>query len=214
MLSQRLIGLLPDLTADEILEVSMINSIAGRISENGLSSERPYRDPHHSTSMVALVGGGKNAKPGEVSLAHKGVLFLDELPEFNRDVLESLRQPLEGGKITVSRANSHVTYPARFQLCAAMNPCKCGYASDAERACTRIPKCVSEYQSRISGPLFDRIDLFIDVPALKIEDMVGESTGETTAQIAARVHKARQVQLERFKKDNQKYKTNAEVDGQ
>ena len=214
MLSQRLIGLLPPLEADEILEVSMINSIAGRLNAEGLTSDRPYRDPHHSTSSVALTGGGKHAKPGEMSLSHKGVLFLDEFPEFDREVLESLRQPMESGRITVSRANSHVTYPARFMLVAAMNPCKCGYADDAERACTKIPKCVSEYQQKISGPLYDRIDIFIDVPALSVDDMVREGGGEPSALVAKRVHAARALQSERFKKAAQKCKTNAEVDGE
>lgn len=214
MLSQRLIGLLPPLEADEILEVSMINSIAGRLNVEGLTSHRPYRDPHHSTSSVALTGGGKNAKPGEVSLAHKGVLFMDEFPEFDREVLESLRQPMESGKITVSRANSHVTYPARFMLVAAMNPCKCGYADDAERACTKIPKCIGEYQQKISGPLYDRIDIFIDVPALSVDDMVKEGGGEPTASVAKRVHDARVVQIERFKKHGYKSKVNAELDGE
>ncbi len=214
MLSQRLIGLLPPLAADEILEVSMINSIAGRLNADGLTSDRPYRDPHHSTSSVALTGGGKHAKPGEVSLAHKGVLFLDEFPEFDREVLESLRQPMESGKITVSRANSHVTYPARFMLVAAMNPCKCGYADDAERACTKIPKCVGEYQQKISGPLYDRIDIFIDVPALSVDDMVKEGGGETTASVAKRVHAARALQSARFKAANMNCKTNSEMDGE
>ena len=214
MLSHRLIGLLPELEADEILEVSMINSVAGQLNTDGLTSSRPYRDPHHSTSMVALTGGGKFARPGEVSLAHKGVLFMDELPEFNRDVLEALRQPMETGTITVSRANSHITYPARFMLVAAMNPCKCGYADDAERACTRIPKCVQEYQQKISGPLYDRIDLFIEVPALKVDDMVREGAGESSEVVAKRVQAARTLQLERFKSDKKKYKTNAEVDGE
>ena len=214
MLSQRLIGLLPPLEPDEILEVSMINSIAGRLSVEGLTSDRPYRDPHHSTSSVALTGGGKFAKPGEVSLAHKGVLFLDEFPEFDRSVLESLRQPMESGKITVSRANSHVTYPARFMLVAAMNPCKCGYADDAERACTRIPKCISEYQQKISGPIYDRIDIFIDVPALSVDDMIKEGGGEPSKAVAKRVAAARFIQSERFKKDGLKLKTNAEADGE
>jgi magnesium chelatase family protein len=214
MLSSRLIGLLPPLEPQEILEVSIINSVAGRTAEGGLSSERPYRDPHHSTSMAALVGGGKRANPGEISLAHKGVLFLDELPEFNRDVLESLRQPIETGQVTVARANTHVTYPARFQLVAAMNPCRCGYIDDAERACTRAPKCAQEYQCKISGPLYDRLDIFIEVPALKPEDMMKEGNGESTEVVSKRVAKARAIQLNRYKGDNKNYYTNAEADGE
>jgi magnesium chelatase family protein len=214
MLSSRLIGLLPPLEPEEILEVSVINSVAGRISEGGLSAERPYRDPHHSTSMAALVGGGKRANPGEISLAHKGVLFLDELPEFNRDVLESLRQPIETGQVTVARANTHVTYPARFQLVAAMNPCRCGYIDDADRACTRAPKCAQEYQCKISGPLYDRLDIFIEVPALSPEDMMKESSGESSEVVSKRVAKARQIQIQRYKNDNKNYLTNAEADGE
>ncbi len=215
MLSSRLIGLLPPLSAEEILEVSIINSIAGKISDTGLTAERPYRDPHHSTSMAALVGGGKRAYPGEISLAHKGVLFLDELPEFNRDVLESLRQPMEAGNVTIARANTHVTYPARFQLVAAMNPCRCGYLDDAGRACGKAPRCGSDYQSKISGPLYDRIDLFIDVPALTPQDMMREGNeGEPTSLIAKRVAKAREAQKQRYHNDNMKYFTNAEVDGE
>ncbi len=214
MLSSRLIGLLPPLDPEEILEVSIINSVAGMISEMGLSSNRPYRTPHHSTSMAAMVGGGKRAYPGEISLAHKGVLFLDELPEFNRDVLESLRQPIESGQVTVARANSHITYPAEFQLVSAMNPCRCGYMDDAERACTKVPKCGIEYQSKISGPLYDRIDIFIDVPSLKPEDMMGDGTGEKSEIVAQRVGKARELQKERYKAAGKKYRTNSEVDGE
>lgn len=214
MLASRMIGLLPPLEPQEILQVSMINSVAGIIGENGLSSERAYRDPHHSTSMVALVGGGRNAKPGEISLAHKGVLFLDELPEFSRDVLESLRQPMEAGNVTIARANTHVTYPARFQLVAAMNPCRCGYIDDADRCCNRVPKCAIDYQSKISGPLFDRIDLFVDVPALAPADMLSASAGENSEIVGKRVAKARQIQIERFKTAEQECLTNAEVNGE
>ena len=161
-----------------------------------------------------MVGGGKRAQPGEISLAHKGVLFLDELPEFNRDVLESLRQPMEAGVVTVARANSHITYPARFQLVAAMNPCRCGYIDDADRACTRVPKCAIEYQGKISGPLYDRMDLFIDVPALAPEDMIKEGTGETSEAVSKRIKKARDIQQDRYRKENLKINTNAEVDGE
>ncbi len=212
MLASRLIGLLPPLAPDEILQVSMINSIAGEISEDGLTSKRSFRDPHHSTSMAAMVGGGKRAQPGEISLAHKGVLFLDELPEFNRDVLESLRQPVENGNITIARANSHITYPARFQLVSAMNPCRCGYIDDPSRACTRAPKCGADYQSRISGPLYDRIDLFIEVPALRPDEMARVEGGEPTGKIAKRVARAREIQAQRYA--DQSTSTNTEANGQ
>lgn len=214
MLSSRLIGLLPPLDPEEILAVSIINSIAGLISDEGLSAERPYRTPHHSTSMAAMVGGGKKAYPGEISLAHKGVLFLDELPEFNRDVLESLRQPIESGQVTVARANSHITYPAEFQLVSAMNPCRCGYMGDAERACSKVPKCGQEYQGKISGPLYDRIDIFIDVPALKPEDMLSDGQGEKSETVAKRVCAARQLQKARYQKAEKSYSTNSEADGE
>lgn len=214
MLSSRLIGILPPLDPEETLEVSIINSVAGMITEEGISTHRPYRTPHHSTSMAAMVGGGKRAYPGEISLAHKGVLFLDELPEFNRDVLESLRQPIESGQVTVARANSHITYPAEFQLISAMNPCRCGYMDDAERACTKVPKCGIEYQSKISGPLYDRIDIFIDVPALAPEDMMNDGTGERSSVVAERVAKARDLQKRRYKAAGKRYTTNSEADGE
>lgn len=214
MLASRLSSLLPPLSSEEILEVSMIASVSGRITDGALSQERPYREPHHSTSMAAMVGGGKRAYPGEISLAHRGVLFLDELPEFSRDVLEALRQPLETGKVTVARANNHITYPARFQLVAAMNPCRCGYIDDPSRACNRAPKCAGDYQSRISGPLFDRFDIFIDVPALKTADMGAAPAGETTAAITARVARARSAQQERLKERKMPAMTNAEADGE
>ncbi|MBV8118988.1 MAG: YifB family Mg chelatase-like AAA ATPase, partial [Alphaproteobacteria bacterium] len=162
MLAARLPGLLPPLEPAEALELGMIQSVAGGLRGNGLTRERPFRDPHHSASLPALIGGGMRARPGEISLAHQGVLFLDELPEFNRAALEALRQPLETGRVTVARANGHVTYPARFQLIAAMNPCRCGHF--AEAGCGRAPRCAEEYQGKLSGPLIDRIDLYIDVP--------------------------------------------------
>src|SRR5690606_37835792 len=164
MLAARLPGILPPLAPREMLEVSMIASIAGELLTTGMGRRRAFRSPHHSASMAALVGGGLRAKPGEVSLAHRGVLFLDELPEFPRQVLDSLRQPIETGEAVVARANAHVTYPARFQLVAAMNPCRCGHAGDPSRACPRVPRCVSDYQSKLSGPLLDRIDIHIEVP--------------------------------------------------
>ncbi len=198
MLAARLPGLLPPLSPKEALEVTMVHSIAGQLNQGQLLQERPFRDPHHSASLPALVGGGAKAKPGEISLAHCGVLFLDELPEFNSSTLETLRQPLETGKIMIARANNHVTYPARFQFIAAMNPCRCGYIDDAERACSRAPKCAISYQSKLSGPLLDRIDLNIFVPAVMARDLASAKIGESTATIAARVSKARQRQLERY----------------
>src|ERR1700759_1139091 len=159
MLAQRLPGLLPPLDAREALEISMIQSLAGALEGGAISRVRPFRNPHHSASMAALVGGGLKVKPGEVSLAHLGVLFLDELPEFQRAVLDSLRQPLETGKVQVARANGHVTFPARVQLVAAMNPCRCGYLGDAARACSRAPRCAEDYQNRISGPVLDPLAL-------------------------------------------------------
>ena len=173
MLAARLGGLLPDLDAAEALEVSMIHSVAGELEDGRLMRRRPFRNPHHSASMPSLVGGGLRARPGEVSLAHLGVLFLDELPEFQRSALEALRQPLETGSSVVARANAHVRYPARFQLVAAMNPCRCGYLDDPQQCCTRAPVCAADYQAKISGPLFDRIDLTIDVPAVSAADLSG-----------------------------------------
>jgi magnesium chelatase family protein len=214
MLASCLPSILPPLDALEILEVSMINSIAGKLEGGRLSQQRPFRDPHHSASMAAMVGGGKRALPGEISLAHHGVLFLDELPEFPRSVLESLRQPLESGNVSVARAQAHVTYPARFQLVAAMNPCRCGYLADPARACNKAPRCASEYQSKISGPLFDRFDMAIDVPEVPTLDMLGSSGGEASTEVAKRVAAARTHQKERFSKLGMKERTNAELQGE
>src|SRR5207245_3998046 len=169
MLAARLPSILPPLSPSELLEVSMIASVAGEIRDGALTARRPFRSPHHSASMAALTGGGPRARPGEISLAHQGVLFLDELPEFNRAALEALRQPLETGRVTVARAQGHATYPARFQLIAAMNPCRCGHF--AELACARAPRCAEDYQARLSGPMLDRIDLHIDVPAVSPGDL-------------------------------------------
>jgi magnesium chelatase family protein len=199
MLAARLPGLLPPLNPRETLEVSMIASLAGELRE-GLSRKRPYRAPHHSASMPALVGGGQKAKPGEISLAHNGVLFLDELPEFHRQALDSLRQPLESGRCLVARANAHVSYPARVQLVAAMNPCRCGYLSDPAQACSRAPRCAGDYQARISGPLLDRIDLHVDVAAVRISDLAAGALGEPSAAVAERVATARAVQSARFER--------------
>lgn len=212
MLAARLPSLLPPLTSKEILEVSMIHSIAGMIKEGRLVSSRPFRSPHHSASMAALVGGGNKAKPGEVSLAHNGVLFLDELPEFQRVALEALRQPLETGNVSVARANLHVTYPARFQLVAAMNPCRCGYLGSAGQECSRAPKCGEEYQAKISGPLFDRIDMHIEVPAVPPWDMSTPPSAESSAEVAKRVAFALEIQRNRYQ--DTPIRRNAEADGE
>ncbi len=198
MLAARLSGILPPLDAAEALEVSMISSVAGELADGKISRDRPYRDPHHSSSVAAIVGGGRKAKPGEVSLAHQGVLFLDELPEFGRQVLESLRQPVELGRAVIARANAHISYPASFQLVAAMNPCRCGHLDDAERACARAPKCAMDYRSKISGPMFDRFDIFIDVPAVSAADLTLPPPSETTKMVAKRVQRAREIQKIRY----------------
>jgi magnesium chelatase family protein len=197
MLAQRLPGLLPPLSARELLEVSQVHSIAGLLERGRLSRTRPFRAPHHSASMPAMVGGGIKARPGEVSMAHHGVLFLDELPEFHAQVLDSLRQPLENGEAVISRANRHVRYPSRFQLVAAANPCKCGGGPGAF-ACRKGPNCQANYFSRISGPFLDRIDLFVDVAAVTATDLTLPPPTEGTAEAAARVAKARERQSERF----------------
>jgi magnesium chelatase family protein len=219
MLAQRLAGLLPPLDAAEALEVSMIHSLAGTLSDGGLLRRRPFRDPHHSASLPALVGGGTRPKPGEISLAHLGVLFLDELPEFQRATLEALRQPVESGRAVVARAQAHVTYPARFQLVAAMNPCRCGYLSDPSLACTRAPRCAADYQAKISGPLFDRIDLHVEVPAVSPADLALPAPREGSAEVAARIAAARAIQRERYAahaktNGSAAVRTNAEADGE
>jgi magnesium chelatase family protein len=216
MLAARLPGLLPPLDAAEALEVSMVHSVAGLLRDGKLMRQRPFRDPHHSASLAALVGGGMRAKPGEVSLAHLGVLFLDELPEFQRASLEALRQPLESGRATVARANAHVTYPARVQLVAAMNPCRCGHLDDAALACGRAPRCAQDYQSKISGPLFDRIDLHIDVPAVRPADLALPPPAESSADVARRVATARARQAARYARlpADRRIRTNAALDGQ
>ncbi len=214
MLASRLPGILPSLTPTEALEVTMIHSLAGKLNEGKLIRTRPFRDPHHSASMPALVGGGLRAQPGEVSIAHHGVLFLDELPEFARGALEALRQPLESGKAVVSRANAHATYPSRFQLIAAMNPCRCGYLSDVSRACSRAPKCAQDYQSKISGPLFDRIDLHVEVEEVSAEDLSRPSTGEKSLLVAERVKRARDIQEKRYQTLGEAIRLNAHADGE
>ena len=197
MMAARLPGLLPPLTPEELLETSMIHSVAGLIAKGELTRTRPFRSPHHSASMAALTGGGLKAKPGEVSLAHNGVLFLDELPEFSAQALDSLRQPLETGEVVVARANAHVRYPARVQLVAAMNPCRCGLGGAGKGACGRAPRCQTDYQGRISGPLMDRIDLQIEVPPVTAADLALPAPAEGTAQAAARVAQARTLQAAR-----------------
>ena len=202
LLASCLPGILPPLSASEALQVSMVASVAGTLDGGQMSRSRPFRTPHHSASMASLVGGGLKVRPGEISLAHLGVLFLDELPEFQRPVLDSLRQPLETGEISIARANAHVTFPARFQLVAAMNPCRCGHLGDASLACSRAPRCAADYQAKISGPLLDRIDLHVEVAALSASDLTVPPPAEGSERVAERVRRARQVQRERNAKDD------------
>jgi magnesium chelatase family protein len=204
-------GILPPLDAAEALEVSMVQSVAGTLAGGRLTRNRPFRSPHHSASMAALTGGGLKVKPGEVSLAHLGVLFLDELPEFQRAVLDSLRQPLEAGIVSVARANAHITFPARVQLIAAMNPCRCGHLGDASLACARAPRCAADYQAKVSGPLLDRIDLHVDVAAVTAADLILPPPVEGSAEVAVRVAAARAIQSERYAQEA--IRTNAEADG-
>ncbi len=211
MLASRLPGILPPLSPRELLEVSMIASIAGTIADGKLSSARPFRAPHHSASMAAMVGGGVRARPGEVSLAHNGVLFLDELPEFTPPVLDSLRQPLETGETIIARANHRVAYPSRLQLIAAMNPCRCGMAGEPGHTCRRGDRCASDYQARISGPLMDRIDLRVEVPAVSASDLMTPSSGETSASVAERVAAARARQADRYASRGLNVSTNAQA---
>ena len=212
MLAARLPGLLPPLDAGEALETSMIHSLAGLLSEGGISRERPFRSPHHTASVAAIAGGGRGAKPGEISLAHHGVLFLDELPEFPRTVLETLRQPIETGDVVVARANAHVTYPCKFMLIAAANPCRCGHLADPARACARAPLCSEDYLARISGPLMDRFDLRVEVPPVRIADIADIAPGEASAPVAARVQAARDIQTARFAGHGQA-RVNADAEG-
>ncbi len=214
MLAQRLPSILPAMDSREMLEVSMVASLAGELSDGQLSRRQPFRAPHHSASMPALVGGGLRAKPGEMTLAHHGVLFLDELPEFQSRVLESLRQPMETGETVVARANYHVTYPARFQLIAAMNPCKCGYAGQPGHICRSGPRCPTDYQARISGPLLDRMDIQIELAAVKASDLTLPPPKEASGDVAARVLAARQIQARRFAGlGKPELRTNAQADG-
>jgi magnesium chelatase family protein len=213
MLAARIPGILPPLTATEALETSMIHSLSGLLDEGGISRTRPFREPHHTASIAAIVGGGRGAKPGEISLAHNGVLFLDEFPEFPRTVLETLRQPIETGEVVVARANAHIRYPCRFLLIAAANPCKCGYLSDPSRSCARAPVCGEDYMGRISGPLMDRIDLRVDVPPVAYRDLDLPDSGDCSAVVADRVAKARAVQAGRFD-GHPEARVNADAEGQ
>ncbi|MBY6113553.1 YifB family Mg chelatase-like AAA ATPase [Mameliella alba] len=213
MMAARLPGILPPLTPVEALETSMIHSIAGLLSDGGISRSRPFREPHHTASMAALIGGGRTAQPGEISLAHNGVLFMDEFPEFPRTVLETLRQPIETGEVMVARANAHVRYPARFLLVAAANPCKCGYLTDPSQACSRAPNCGEDYLGRISGPLMDRFDLRLEVPPVGFTDLDLPATGDSSAQVAKRVAAARAIQQDRFAGQDA-LRTNADAEGQ
>jgi magnesium chelatase family protein len=212
MLAARLPGLLPDLTPREALEVSMVHSVAGMLRDGKLITRPPFRDPHHSASPAAIAGGGQRAKPGEVSLAHRGVLFMDEWPEFPRPTLEALRQPLETGQTTVARASAHITYPARFMLVAAMNPCRCGYLGDPGRECSRAPRCGEEYQTKLSGPLLDRMDVVIEMMPLSARDLSWAPQGEPTAIVAARVAAARERARARYGEDGPL--SNAEAPGE
>src|SRR5580704_15153654 len=215
MLAARLPSILPPLSPAELLEVSMIASVAGEIVGGALTNQRPFRAPHHSASMPALVGGGLRAKPGEISLAHGGVLFLDEFPEFDPRVLDSLRQPLETGEVAIARANHRVTYPARFMLVAAMNPCRCGRASEPGFTCRRAAnaRCTADYQARLSGPLLDRIDLHIEVPAVTAADLILPPPAEGSREVAARVARAREIQQARYAGLEGVARTNAAVPG-
>ena len=212
LLAACLPGILPPLQPSEALEVSMVASVAGELNGGKIRRRRPFRAPHHSASMPALVGGGLKVRPGEISLAHLGVLFLDELPEFQRPVLDSLRQPLETGSVSVARANTHVTFPARVQLIAAMNPCRCGHLGDPALACSRAPRCAADYQAKVSGPLLDRIDLHVEVPGVSAADLTLPPPAEGSAEVARRVAAARQVQTDRY--NGHGARTNAEADGE
>ena len=212
LLAACLPSILPELTPSEALEVSMIASVAGELKDGRLIRTRPYRAPHHSASMPALVGGGLRVRPGEVSLAHLGVLFLDELPEFQRPVLDSLRQPLETGTVQVARANAHVTFPARVQLVAAMNPCRCGHLGDPSLACSRAPRCAADYQAKVSGPLLDRIDLHVEVGAVAAADLVLPPPAEGSKEVGQRIAAARAIQTRRYNGNG--VRTNAEADGE
>ncbi|MBQ8651058.1 MAG: YifB family Mg chelatase-like AAA ATPase [Alphaproteobacteria bacterium] len=202
MLASRMQTILPYLSPDEALETTCIYSLAGMLPKEGLIYQPPYREPHHSASLISIVGGGTDAKPGEISLAHNGILFLDELPEFQRSTIESLRQPLETNCITISRAKEHITYPANIQLIAAMNPCKCGFYGDINRQCSKAPKCAQEYQNRISGPILDRFDIVIYVNSIKVSELLEQESREDSATIRKRVEMTRFIQQKRAEENN------------
>ena len=203
MLSQRLPTILPELTFNEALEITKIQSVAGVLPEDvSLVTTRPFRSPHHKASLVSLLGGGQNPKPGEISLAHYGVLFFDELPEFSRGALESLRGPLEDRKITISRTNSTITYPCNFIFVGSMNPCPCGYLHDKKKTCVCTPTQIANYKNKISGPILDRIDLHVQVERVEYKKLQSEEKMETSESIRERVNRARVIQLERYKKEN------------
>jgi magnesium chelatase family protein len=209
MLAKRLPTILPDLTLIEALETTKIHSVMGTLNGQAIIATRPFRSPHHTISDAGLVGGGTVPKPGEVSLAHNGVLFLDELPEFRRNVLEVMRQPLEDGNITVSRAMGSINYPASFMLVAAMNPCVCGFFTDPQKECTCTPLQIQRYRSKVSGPLLDRIDIQIEVPGLRYQELASKDAGEPSSAIRSRVNQARLIQLHRF--DKSKLHANAQM---
>ena len=210
MLAKRLPGILPELNSKEILEINMIHSIDGKLDNSKIITQRPFRDPHHSCSMPAMVGGGTKAKPGEISLAHNGVLFLDELAEFPRTVLDSLRQPIENGNISISRVNAHINYPANFQLIAAMNPCKCGYLGEESKSCSRAPICGKDYQSKISGPILDRMDIIINVAQIDIFANHNKEQ-ESSEIVAKRVKKAHEIQYNRYKSEASMYNISSKI---
>ena len=211
MLANALGGILPKLSAKEALDISLIYSVAGELKDKSFAMERPYRCPHHSASMPALVGGGSKIKPGEITLAHNGILFLDEIAEFNKVILDALRQPLEEGSVHISRVNSHVTFPANFQLVAAMNPCRCGYFGSSNKSCSKAPVCAEQYQSRLSGPILDRIDIIIEVPEINVRELQHKSGENISPRVQNRVEKAREIQLNRYHKYG--IYTNAEASG-
>ncbi len=213
MLAARLPSILPPLSPQEALETSMIHSLSGLLDEGGISRARPFREPHHTASMAAIIGGGRGAKPGEVSLAHNGVLFMDEFPEFPRTVLETLRQPIETGEVMVARANAHIKYPCQFMLIAAANPCRCGYMTDPAKACARVPHCGEDYLGRISGPLMDRFDMRVEVPPVAFQDLDLPSTGDTSSDVATRVVQARKIQSARFA-EHDSLRSNADASGE
>lgn len=212
MLAARLPGLLPPLSAMESLETSMIHSLAGTLDEGGILYRRPFQEPHHTASVAAIAGGGKRAGPGQISLAHNGVLFMDEFPEFPRAVLETLRQPIETGEVTIARANAHVRYPCRFLLVAAANPCRCGMLFDPGLACSRAPNCGEDYMGKISGPLMDRFDLRLEIPAVEVSDLALPPAGDTSKEVALRVAAARNVQAARYA-GRDEITVNADVSG-